>query len=291
MFLLYHGSATWAQDLEPRRWTHLPKGVNFFSIGGSYGDGEIFLDPVLQIEDAKVNLVTTGLSYVRSFGLFGKSARVDVRLPYAWGRWEGLVNGEYTRVKRNGFGDPRLRLSVLLYGGPAQTRAEFAKSEKSSTIVGGALAIVMPYGDYLEDKLINLGENRWIFRPQLGVTHTRGKWTLEATGSAFLYTDNDEFWDGNRLETETLYALQAHLIHTFRPGLWASLSTAYGTGAEAQVNGVDKDNPVGNWLTALSLGLPISKTQGVKLVWLRARSQKDTGSDTDSLIVGYSVMF
>ena len=81
------------------------------------------------------------------------------------------------------------------------------------------------------------------------------------------------------------------MIHTFRPGLWVSLSSAYGSGAEATVNGVPKDNPVGNWLTALSLGLPISKTQGVKLAWLRARTQKDTGSDSDSLIVGYSVMF
>ncbi len=149
----------------------------------------------------------------------------------------------------------------------------------------------MPYGEYLEDKLINLGQNRWIVRPQLGVTHTRGKWTMELTGSVFLYSDNDEFWNGNRLENDEVYAVQGHLIHTFRPGLWASLSTAYGSGGEAQINGVNKDNPAGNWLSALSLGLPINRTQGIKLSWLRARTQKDTGLDLDTVLMAYSVMF
>ena len=66
---------------------------------------------------------------------------------------------------------------------------------------------------------------------------------MEVTGSVYLYSDNDEFWNGNRLETDDVYAVQGHLIHTFRPGLWASLSTAYGSGGEAQINGVNKDNP------------------------------------------------
>ena len=111
------------------------------------------------------------------------------------------------------------------------------------------------------------------------------------TGSVFLYSDNDELLETSNLETDPLYAMQGHLIYTFRPGLWTSVSTAYGWGAEATINGTVQDNPAGNWLTALSVGLPLSRTQGIKLTWLRARTQKDTGRDFDSLILAYSLMF
>ena len=107
--------------------------------------------------------------------------------------------------------------------------------------MGAAIALTLPYGHYLEENLINLGQNRWIFRPQLGVTHTRSQWTYELTGSAFFYGDNDEFWNGNKLESDPLYALQGHLIYSFRPGLWVSLSTAYGSGSQAAINGFPKE--------------------------------------------------
>jgi hypothetical protein len=280
-----------AQDLEPRRWAQMPTGLNFMGGGLTYGEGEILFDPVLQIEDASFDTAGIGLTYIRSFSMFGKSARADILVPYQSGRWEGLLEGEYVSTRRRGFGDPRIRLSMLLYGGPAETAAEFASSQKSDTVVGAAIAVTVPWGEYFEERLINLGQNRWIVRPQLGVTHTRGKWTYELTGSMFLYSDNDEFFDGNKLETDPLYALQAHVIYTFRPGLWASASTAWGTGAGAAVNDGVEQSKTTNWLTALAVGLPLSRTQGVKITWVRGRTQEDTGSDSDSLILSWSMMF
>jgi hypothetical protein len=284
-------NVSFSQDTEPRRWAQIPTGVNFAGFGYSYTDGDIFFDPLLQIEDAVFELHGVGVSYVRTLAFMGKSARVDFTLPYKAGRWEGLLDGEYVSVRRRGPGDARARFSVLLYGGPAETPQEFAKSEKSNTVIGAAVAVTMPTGDYNSGRLINLGANRWIIRPQVGVTHSRGKWTGEFTGSLFLYADNDHFWQETRLETDPLFAAQAHLIYTFRPGLWTSVSTAYGWGGEATVNGDAKNNPSGNWLTALSFGFPITHKQGIKIAWIRGRSQKPTGADIDSLLLGYSLMF
>jgi hypothetical protein len=280
-----------AQDLEPRRWTQMPSGLNFAGIGIGHIEGDIFFDPVLLIEDAKFDMEAAGLVYVRSFSFAGKSARVDFTLPYRAGRWEGTLDGEPVHLRRRGFADPRIRFSMLLYGGPAQTPAEFAKSKKSNTVVGAAVGVLMPFGEYRKERLINLGTNRWIVRPQLGVTHTRGKWTGELTGSVFLYGDNNEFWKGTQLETNPLWALQAHLIYTFKPGLWASVSTAYGIGGEAKVNKVAKNNLAGNWLSALSFGFPIDRKQGIKITLLMGRTQKPTGVDINSLVLGYSLMF
>jgi hypothetical protein len=280
-----------AQDTEPRRWAHIPTGVNFANFGYAYTNGDIYLDPVLRIEDGTFELHTGVLGYIRTFSVAGKSARVDFTLPYSAGRWEGLVNGEPTHIRRRGPGDARMRFSMLLYGGPAQTPQEFATSPHSNTVVGAAIAISMPTGDYNSGRLINLGSNRWLIRPQMGVTHSRGKWTGELTGSVYFFTDNNHFWQETRLESDPMFAAQAHLIYTFRPGLWASISTAYGWGGESTINGDAKNNPAGNWLTSLSLGLPISRTQGIKFSWVRGRTQRLTGADIDSLVMGYSVMF
>jgi len=289
--LVFWMNTAFAQDTEPRRWAQIPTGVNF--AGGAYGyiDGDIIFDPVLQIEDATFEMHKAGLFYMRTLGVMGKSARLDFTLPYVAGRWEGTVDNEFVKFRRRGAGDARMRFSMLLYGGPAETPQEFAKSEKSNTVVGAAVAVTMPTGKYNGDRLINMGANRWVLRPQVGVTHSRGKWTGELTGSVFLYEDNEKFWQDTKLETDPLFALQAHLIYTFRPGLWTSLSTAYGWGGEATVNGDAKNNPSGNWLTALSFGFPITRKQGIKIAWIRGRTQKPTGADIDSVALAYSVMF
>ncbi|MCJ7538158.1 MAG: hypothetical protein MUO88_00710 [Desulfobacterales bacterium] len=43
-----------AQELEPRRWSHLPTGTNFAGGGYSYTEADIFLDPVLRIENVEM---------------------------------------------------------------------------------------------------------------------------------------------------------------------------------------------------------------------------------------------
>jgi hypothetical protein len=280
-----------AQDLEPRRWSQLPTGINFVGVGLGYSEGDIFLDPVLQIEDGTVEQVSAALSYVRTFGLLGRSARFDVTVPYADADWEGLLQGEPASVHRQGLGDPRFRLSVLLYGGPALDRRQFADAPPSNTVIGLGLSVVAPLGEYIDDKLLNIGQNRWIIHPQLGITHTRGRWTGELTGSIYYFTDNDSFFQGTTLENDPLYAIQGHLIYTFRPGLWASISMGYGDGAEPTVSGVPKDAETENWLNAISVGLPISRTQGIKLSYISSRTQVPTGADVDTILLAYSWMF
>lgn len=291
LLALCWANMSFAQDTEPRRWAQMPTGVNFFGAAYGYADGDIAFDPLLLIEDAKFEMHKAAAVYIRTLGVMGKSARLDFTLPYIAGRWEGTVDNEFVHFRRRGPGDARMRFSMLLYGGPAENMQEFVKSKKSNTVVGAAIAVTMPTGKYNKDRLINLGANRWVIRPQLGVTHSRGKWTGELTGSVFMYADNNSFWKDTELETDPLFALQGHIIYTFRPGLWTSISTAYGWGGEATVNGDAKNNPSGNWLTALSFGFPITHKQGIKIAWIRGRTRKPTGADLDSVALAYSVMF
>ncbi len=279
-----------AQELEPRRWAHVPIDANFIAAAYARTDGDIFLDPVLRIEEGTVEADTIILSYLRSFALMGKTARFDVRMPYQHVQWQGKLNGEVASVRREGLADPRFRLSVNFFGAPAMKGEEFKAyraAHATNTVAGAALAVTVPIGEYYEDKLLNLGQNRFIFRPQLGFVHSRGPWSFELTGSVLFYTENSEYWGGKRLEQDPVFVLQSHIIRTFSRGIWASVSAGYDWGGESTVNGVEKDNQKEDLLWALSVGMPVSRRSSIKIAYANGRTREDVGSDTDNIVVAF----
>jgi hypothetical protein len=269
-------------------------GMNFAGGGYAYTSGDIALDPVLLIEDAVFEMHDFPIKYIRTFELLGKSARVDLLQSYRDARWSGLLDGVPTTVARSGWADLSLRCAVNLFGAPPLRGAEFAEYRAATdreTIVGLGLVMQLPTGHYLEDKLLNLGSNRVTFRPQLGAVHRWGKWATELTASTWIYTDNDEFFDGNRLEQDPFYTLQAHLDYTFRPGLWVGTGIGYGLGQKSTLNGIRKDDQKQNLAWVLSLGVPIARDWGVKFTYIGRRTLTSVGSNADSLAAALSVQW
>jgi hypothetical protein len=283
-----------AQELVPRRWSHLPTGANFAGVGYAYTEADISFDPILLIENGKMEMHTWAANYIRTFELFQKSARIDLAQAYQRGRWHGLVDGVPTSVRRSGLADSVLRFAINLYGAPPLKGEEFAAYRAKvnvETIVGTALVVQLPTGEYMDDKLINLGTNRYTFRSQLGVVHNRGKWSMELTGAVWLYTDNNDYYNGNKLENDPFYTLQTHLVYTFRPGLWAAAGAGYGYGGESTVNGEEKNDRRETLAWKFSFGYPITPQLGVKVDYLGIRSQKSIGQDSDSIGVAFSVFW
>lgn len=280
------------QDIEPRRWSHLPIGGNFAGAGYAYTTGDIYFDPTLRLEDVEFDLQTIAVKYIRSFKLLGKSARVDLSQPAQFGDWSGLVNGVPTSVDRSGLADTTLRFAMNLLGAPPLAGKEFAEYRASAaheTIVGMGLVVQLPTGQYYDDKLINLGGNRFTFRPQLGAIHNWGKWSAELTAAGLFFTDNNDFFNGKRLEQDPSYGLDAHLIYTIRPGLWLAGSVGYLGGGITTVNDVSSDDPQSNLGWGFSIGLPISRAVGVKFFYIGTRTQVGTGLDSDTFATALSV--
>jgi hypothetical protein len=288
--LLFAAQTVIAQELEPRRWSHLPVGANFISLASFYKDQKILFDPTLELEDVEGDLYTAAVGYVRVFDVLGKSGRIDMVLPYTTARWEGLLEGMPASTRRRGFNDPNVRFAVNLVGSPAQRGEEFQRYVVD-TIVGAAVDITVPVGEYRDDKLINLGDNRWVLKPQLGVVHNWDKWAAEVTASVWFYQDNDDFFGGRTLEQDPLYGVQTHLIYTFRPGLWASASAAYGAGGQRSVDSIDAPDRTSKTLLAISAGVPIDRKQGVKATYLRGDTRENTGSDDNLFLFAYSLMW
>ena len=92
--------------------------------------------------------------------------------------------------------DPRFRVSVNLIGAPALSVKDFA-NYRQDLIVGVSLQVSAPVGQYDNSKLLNLGNNRWSFRPELGISKAVGPWTFELAPSVTFFTDNTDFFGGN----------------------------------------------------------------------------------------------
>jgi hypothetical protein len=283
-----------AQDLEPRRWGHLPLGANFAGLGYIRTDGDIALDPVLRLTGVELAMDTAALKYIRTFEMFGKSARFDLVQAYQDGEWTGMLDGVPAAAQRAGFTDTALRFAINLFGAPPLEGAEFAEFRSGldcETIIGAGLIVTLPTGEYFGDKLINLGENRFSLRPQVGVVHARGKWSFEFTGAASFFTDNDDFFGGKELEQEPLVALQGHAIYTFRPGLWLGASLGYDFGGQSAIDGMDKDDrrEILSW--GLTCGVPVTRSVGLKFGYIDQRTQRQTGADLGNFVAAVSVMW
>jgi hypothetical protein len=274
-----------AQDLEPLVLARAPVGMNFVLFGYGYSVGNVFLDNALPIEDLEAKVHTLSVGYVRVFNFFGREAKLDVVVPFAYGFWEGLVNGEPASTERTGFGDPMARLSVNFLGSPALSGRDFL-AHRPKFLLGGGLRIRAPLGQYDDTKLINLGTHRWMFKPSLAGSVRLGNLRVEANLNTWFFTTNSRFFNGNTLAQKPLFALQLHVAFFFRPGLWAAVSAGRSDGGATVVNGEQKDNPQKNNRIGAVLSLPLAAQHSIKLAFTSGIITR-YGADFDTFAMVY----
>jgi hypothetical protein len=137
LLLLLAASLADAQQLEARRWASLPVGANFVGLGYGYSTGSLLFDPALPVDDADSNTNVVGAGYTRVLKNFGRQARIDISVPYAWGDFAGTIDQKFAETTRSGFADPALQYSINLYGGRALSGKAFL-SERTPTSIGAA---------------------------------------------------------------------------------------------------------------------------------------------------------
>jgi len=252
-----------AQDIEPRAYSNAPVGVNFLIGGYAYSRGGLPFDPSLPIKDAHLQTSNAVLAYARSLDWWGKSAKFDVVVPYTW--LSGSADYAGQRLERivNGPADPAFRLSVNFYGAPALALDDFIGYEQD-LIIGASLRVSPPLGQYDHGRVINIGANRWSFRPEVGISKASGQWTLELTGAAVLFTDNSDFYGGGMRSQRPIYAVQGHVIYSFRSGVWASFDATYFAGGRSTLDGVVSNDLQQNWRLGGTLAVPVDVRHSIK---------------------------
>jgi hypothetical protein len=274
-----------AQEAEPRSYTNTPVGLNFLISGYVYSEGKIAFDPDSAIVDAKFHSDAGVLAYVRSFDVGGQSAKFDVIVPASSFAAQGSLNGQPLEREMSGFGDPRFRVSVNLFGAPALSAKDFA-SYRQDLIVGVSLQVSAPLGQYDDSKLLNLGSNRWSFKPELGISKAWGPWTFEVAPSVTFFSDNTDFFGGNTFSQSPIYAVQGHILYNFQSGIWMALDGIYFAGGRTALNGVKSDNEQANTRAGFTLALPIDRQNSLKLSASTGITTR-TGSEFSTVGIGW----
>jgi hypothetical protein len=266
LLLLLPALAARAQELEPRAYSNLPVGLHFAIVVYGYSEGGLSTDPSLPIEDAHLQIHTTALAYSQSLNLYGSSGRFDLILPFSDLSGTALVAGEPASRNISGANDPRLRLAVNFHGAPAGDLKAYAQymAQPPRTVLGASLQVIPPLGQYDPARLINLGTNRWAFKPDIGFSRRIKSFTWDMTFGAAFVTENDNFYGGKTVKQDPLYSTQLNVSYDFGKGFWVALGATYYFGGQTAVNGVDKDNQLGNSRVGLTVAYSLNRHYSLK---------------------------
>jgi len=195
-----------------------------------------------------------------SFSLVGGSVDLDVKASVASELLPPNVTpGTSFSESASGYADPSMQLVVNLFGAPP-LKANFDVIDYEPTwTLDVATMLALPVGEYDEDRLVNLGQNRWFGRVALPFKYHFGAFSpgyrssLELTPSVWLFDDNDDFL-GQTLENDPLWQFEAHLTNDFTPNFFGSLDLLYRGGFQSEIDGVE----VGEELDIGNLGFTLS---------------------------------
>ncbi len=282
-------SAAWAQQLEPRAYSPSPVGANFFGVAYANSSGDVVFDPSLPFTNVSANVNSVGAFYAHTFSFVGRMASIGASLPYAWGTVQGDVGETFHRVTRSGLADTALRFTCNIVGGPALSPRDFA-TRKQGTMLGASLVVTGPTGQYDGSKLINIGTNRWAFKPELGFSQPVGRWWFDLYAGVWFFTTNHDFFGGQTREQDPLAVVQGHVSVTLRPRMWLALDGTWYRGGRTTVDGVKNADRQENSRLGLTYALPVSKTHGLKFAYARGASTR-VGSKLDTISVAWQFMW
>jgi Putative MetA-pathway of phenol degradation len=274
-----------AQDMEPRAYSNAPIGMNFAIAGYAYTHGGVAFDSSLPVTNPQLTTSNAVLAYGRVLDIGGQSAKLNVIVPFTGLTGTAEFAGQARTRDVSGFADPIFKLSINLYGAPALSLKEFASYEQD-LIVGASLRVTAPLGQYDDTKAVNIGTNRWSFKPEVGISKALGAWTLETTAAVTLFTDNTNFFNGNTISQAPIYSFEGHVIYSFTRGIWGSLDATYFTGGRTTFNGVLHDDLQQNWRFGGTLAFPVSIHNSIKLYASSGVSAR-TGNDFDLIGIAW----
>lgn len=242
----------YAQEIEARAYSNAPIGMNFLTGG------------LAQAKSGSYTLNTQALSLTHVIEVAGQSGRLTMVLPYSELSGTGQIGTQTINASAEGLSDPLIKASVNLYGAPALSNSEFI-NYRQDLIIGASIAATIPWGKYNSNQMINVGANRSLIQPAMGLSQAVGPWRLELAGMATIYTSNNSFMGNNTLSQNPLYSGETHVIYYFPNTAWISADATYFTGGQTYINGLPASGIQENWRFGSTLSYPINKNNAIRL--------------------------
>jgi len=205
--------------------------------------------------------------YARTFTLFNRSAMVAGIVPM--GRVSGEVTAGVTTLRQSasGFGDPMAEFDINFIGPRAQKNIPDMLRYEPKFSVDLLADLAIPIGEYNSSQSLNLGQNRWYGRVGVPIIWQLGPWvpgrrtTLEFLPAVWLFGTNDNYV-GQKMTTDPMFQLDAHLTRDFTEHFWGSLDGTWYTGGKATING-DAGEKLNNGGIGFTVGYQINDNLGL----------------------------
>jgi hypothetical protein len=256
--LLFRPDRALAQFTDPHSYDNTPVGVNQVELGYAFVHGNASIDPSLAIAGASLNLNQLTVDYTRYFGLARRVMWLDAAVPVA--HLAGAVTGTSIAGSTAAAGDSSYALTMLLKSGPALTAAQF-DDYMPTTALGVSVTVTAPTGQYNGDRVLDLGADRWSFKPEVALSPPFGpdqKWQLDAYVNTFFYTDNTSYHGREILRQEPLVGLEGHVSYSLNESLWVAVDTRFSSRGVTVVDGANQDNQQRNVIVGSEINLSIT---------------------------------
>ena len=153
--------------------------------------------------------------------------------------------------------------------------------------------VIAPTGDYSNDKILNMGENRWQYKFETGLLKKIPKTDLsiEVGGGLTFHGDNDEYGASKiKQKQDTSYSFQASLIYDLIKGHNISVTGYYNRAGEKTVGGVKQDDEGDNFAAQIGFGWAMSKHSQLFLKY-KKDIEVDEGLKMDVMAARWTYLF
>ncbi len=292
MIVFFFCSITWcrSQELSPRFYWPTPIGSKVTVAGYSYVFGEVLMDQSIPLYGVESKLHTGFFAYMQSFSLLGRTTNFLVELPYTWGLTKGIVIDTPAERRLSGFNDLGITLAINLLGAPSMSPSEFQTFRDNPSVnIGTSIKVILPTGQYMNDKLVNVGGNRWAFKPEFAaMVPLPWKLLLEVETGAWFFTKDKEFLMGTRRQ-EPIISAELHLVKRIKPGLWASLESNFFWGGQQKIGANQLVDRQRNSKIGATFAVPFPPRHGLKFGY-SFNIITSYGTDFHQLLVTYTLL-
>ena len=211
---------------------------------------------------------------------------VEAGVPFAG--LSGSISGMHIQASNRSMGDSSYTLGMLLKGGPALTVEQFEHYQPTTTL-GLSLTMTAPSGSYHPNKILNLGSDRWSFKPEFAWSHPFGhekQWEFDAYANASFYTENTSYHGKEILRQNPLPGIEGHLSYSFTDNIWASFDTRYSFRGITAVDGVSQDNAQQNFILGTEINISFNPRNSLIVEFGKALIHNNGPA-----VVGFSVRY
>jgi len=156
----------------------------------------------------------------------------------------GMLPGASFSESASGYADPSVQLDMNLLGTPKLPAIFSYMNYEPTWTLDAAFMLGVPLGQYDDDKVANLGLNRFYGRVAFPFKYhfrvfSRGYMSsLEVVPSVWIFSENDNFL-GQKLNNDPMWQVETHWTHDFTRHFFGSLDLLYRNGFQSDINDIN----------------------------------------------------